>query len=337
MARVMESIFGLEKPKKILVESMLKNQLAHVYLFSGPEGIGKKKLALAIAQALLCPVDSLGCGNCPSCHRVEIGTHEGLLIVEPEFGHQIKIERSREILEFLSLKSITKNRVIIIDQAHLLNPQAANSLLKIIEEPPVGTFFFLITHNASLLLSTVRSRSRIIRFQALTNEELSQAANSLKEQEVPGWAITAARGSFKKIHQLTDPDEQSERVLSSQILQSFLFSENFLLEQEWRNTVKERSGYVKMIYYWLSFIRDAIFLKSGEGQLVLNQDLIQMLNKIQQFDKQWLLALMGDLIELETHQAINRDPQLVFEELWIRSQRGRLLTANMSTEDNQHA
>lgn len=312
MARLVDAVLGLEKQKQILYESLMRDQLAHVYLFSGPEGIGKKQLATAMAQSLLCSEKKDGCGQCPSCHRVEKLSHEGLLIIEPELGHVIKIEKSREILDFLSLKSLSKNRVIIIDHAHLLNPQAANSLLKIIEEPPVGTYFFLITHNASLVLSTIRSRSRTVRFQTLTTEQLK-----LKNPSAPEWALKAARGSFKKMNQLIDSEEISERAICAQYLDQFLFEPDFLLSNDWRSYVKEKTGFTKLIYYWLSIIRDAIYLKSDEQDSILNLDLLSSLKKMQKVEKLWLLEMMNQLISIETHQMINRDPQFVFEELWI--------------------
>ena len=104
------------------------------------EGIGKRQVAVAVAQQLLCSGRQEACGECSDCIRVKAGKHESVLL-QPD-GAQIKVEQSRSVIKFLSLKSNHSVRIVIIDDAHLMNSQAANSLLKILEEPPSGVYFF---------------------------------------------------------------------------------------------------------------------------------------------------------------------------------------------------
>lgn len=102
----------------------------------------------------------------------------GVLQVEPD-GTQIKIEQSRQILSFLSLTSISAARVVIVEEAQLFNPQAANALLKMVEEPPKNTFFLMLTPSITLLLPTLRSRLQLFRL-AFTRVELVEAEEELK-------------------------------------------------------------------------------------------------------------------------------------------------------------
>ena len=127
------------------------------------------------------------------------------MIVEPD-GPQIKIDQARSVLEKLSMRSLTENRVIILDQAQSLNPQAANSLLKMLEEPPAGTFFFMIAPTQSGLLPTLRSRSRVVQFHPLTYDQI------MTKDKSPSWMIKASAGSFEKLRLLQEPAEQQLRL-----------------------------------------------------------------------------------------------------------------------------
>ena len=169
---------------RLLIAGRL-HRLAPTLLFSGLAGIGKKLCAEALAQALICEraetpsSDDLevksemkrACGECGPCLRVAIGQSESILNIAPD-GASIKIEQVRSILEFCSLQKLGRAQVVIIDQAHLLNLQAANALLKSLEEPPEGTYFILVSANSAALLPTIRSRAQLIRFKPLSTSEL---------------------------------------------------------------------------------------------------------------------------------------------------------------------
>ena len=170
MARILDSVKGHEQVIATLEQSLLSERFPSTSIFSGPSGVGKKLAALGFVQALACEmrtiVSAKACGSCGPCLRVETRQSEALHVVEPS-GTQIKMEQAQEVLRFLNLQKLGRARAVIIDQAHLLNPQASNALLKSIEEPASGNYFFLITANPSALLPTIRSRSQVFRFAAL--------------------------------------------------------------------------------------------------------------------------------------------------------------------------
>lgn len=192
MARLLDFVLGHQEIIKKMVDSFEAGKPGQTFLFVGPSGIGKKHTAIGLAQALMCPQSKRGCGRCPSCFRVSQPNHphENLRIITPA-GAAIKMEQAKEVMEFLSLKSLGGNRVIIIDQAQTLNPQAANALLKTLEEPPEGTFFFLIAPSVAGIMPTIRSRSRIVQFKPLAMEDLA------KRVKAPTWALKSAGGSFE--------------------------------------------------------------------------------------------------------------------------------------------
>lgn len=163
MARVIDGLPGFQKIWERLVNQKFQGKLPHAMAFSGPAVAEKVDVAWAFAQLVLCEKDSPPCGSCGPCLRVEGRQSEGVLFIAPE-KNAIKLEAAHEILNFLSLQRVSSARVVIIDQAHLLNLQTANALLKVIEEPPPETYFLLVTSEFSLLLPTLRSRVQTIRF-----------------------------------------------------------------------------------------------------------------------------------------------------------------------------
>lgn len=154
---------------------MEQARLAHAYLFAGPDGLGKKLVALRFACMLNCPDRTEDEDwSCPVCRRIGEGKHPDVTLDEPERG-MIRIERIREMHRFFKYAPIEgAYRVAIIDDAHLMNRQAQNALLKTLEEPPSNRALILVTAKPARLLPTVRSRCQRISFQPLPLEPLAE-------------------------------------------------------------------------------------------------------------------------------------------------------------------
>ena len=153
-----------------LHNALKTERLAHAYLFVGPSGIGKKRTALALAQAVLCTENPTeGCDTCAACVSVMSGSHPDLTRVNPEEGKStIGIDQVRELQHFLGLKSARGNRKIaLVEEAHLLTLQAQSALLKMVEEPPGAALLMLLSVNAATLSRPLLSRCQQIRFAAL--------------------------------------------------------------------------------------------------------------------------------------------------------------------------
>ncbi|KKK56294.1 hypothetical protein LCGC14_3065970, partial [marine sediment metagenome] len=145
-----------------------KGRLAHAYLFYGPRGVGKSKTAHAFASTLNC---AQACGTCISCRGVQARTHPDFIYIEPQGAQGILLDQIKTLIKRVKLKAHAGNyRVIIIDEAHKLLPEAANALLKTLEEPPERVVFILVAHDMSRVLSTISSRCQRVRFGALGNE-----------------------------------------------------------------------------------------------------------------------------------------------------------------------
>ncbi len=153
---------------------------AHAYLFSGREGIGKKAAAVTFACSLNCPDPGHDQDrSCAVCRRIRSGNHPDFIVEQPEKG-MIRIERIRGLQSFFRYAPVEgRYRVIIFDDAHLMNRQAQNALLKTLEEPPPRRILILVSAKPSLLLPTVRSRCRDVRFGPIPAPQLA----SLLEQK----------------------------------------------------------------------------------------------------------------------------------------------------------
>lgn len=172
-------ILGQENAKRLLQSALRKETVSHAYLFTGPSGSGQMKTALMFAQAIFCTTHKDdACGECLECRKVEHGNHPDLTLLKPD-GTSIKIDQIRELQRVFSYRSEGVNpKVYIIDGADRMTVQAANSLLKFLEEPPAPAVGILISDNGSSLLPTIQSRTQRIPFSPLHPDIMLQALAS---------------------------------------------------------------------------------------------------------------------------------------------------------------
>ncbi len=175
-------IQGQDRAVQNLKQSLQRDKLHHAYLFSGPEGIGKKKTALELAKALNCdrPGPEGGCDQCPSCQKIQKGIHPDFIHLKPE-GVNIRIEQIRNLGQQLAYgPALGRFRLCLLDMASDLNEPAANAFLKTLEEPPPGTLFVLLVRDPGELLPTLVSRCMAIGFNPLS---LSLITEKLMEEK----------------------------------------------------------------------------------------------------------------------------------------------------------
>ncbi|MGH7961246.1 MAG: ATP-binding protein, partial [Candidatus Binatia bacterium] len=154
-----------------LQNALARDHLGHAYLFTGPAGVGKKRTALTLAQALLCSDNPHeGCRTCPACVSVIAGTHPDLLLVAPAVGKRdVSIDQIRDLQRLLGLRPVRGGKKIaLVEDAHLLNPAAQSALLKILEEPPGDALLVLLTVNSATLSRPLLSRCQQVQFSALS-------------------------------------------------------------------------------------------------------------------------------------------------------------------------
>jgi len=170
-------IIGHQRPMEILRLALDNGRLHHAYLFVGPDGIGKRTVALALAKAIHCrETKNDFCDRCRDCARIQAGNHPDVRLVQTlEDKKEISIKQVRELEKELNFRSFSgKRKIAIIDPATLLNASSQNALLKTLEEPPQNSMIVLIAPNAGALLPTLRSRCLRISFGPLARDEVAR-------------------------------------------------------------------------------------------------------------------------------------------------------------------
>jgi DNA polymerase-3 subunit delta' len=177
------TIIGHRRLVALLSRAIARDTLPPALLLAGPAGVGKRRVAMAVARAINCleprttsELERDACGKCASCRRIERGTHPDVIVIEPGDTGSIKIEAVRDVIDRASYRPFEgRRRVVIIDEADALVVPAQNALLKTLEEMPAASIFLLISSIPDALLPTVRSRCPRLRFGSLSPAEVAQA------------------------------------------------------------------------------------------------------------------------------------------------------------------
>jgi DNA polymerase-3 subunit delta' len=190
--RETKALFGHAGPERTLAEGLASGRMHHAWLLAGPQGIGKATLAYRFARAALAAPEerdvfglSLAVSDETSAARqVRALSHPGLLLIRrpydvkaKRFATGIPVDEVRRLRSFLAHRAVADGwRVVIVDEANELNVNAANALLKSLEEPPTRTVFLLVSSVPGRLVPTIRSRCRTLTLQPLDDEALRAAA-----------------------------------------------------------------------------------------------------------------------------------------------------------------
>lgn len=257
MAQIISQLVGhrnqWDQVKKIISSDLQSGS----FLFSGPEGIGKRKMAQALVQYFLCDMN-MGCGECGSCRRVENETHESLLLIDQD-ADIIKMDDVSKVKDFLRLKALGKFRFIIINNAHRLNIPASNALLKTLEEPPEGVYFILVSSRISGLLMTIKSRCRLIPFSILAEADLARAS------EMSGFSVSnfGTSGQLHLVAKSQDKEFKPIVGLACTILDLIAEGKFETLNDSQKTIVKSRDQFQDLITYLEIFVRDILLVQAG--------------------------------------------------------------------------
>ncbi|MFA6780246.1 MAG: DNA polymerase III subunit delta' [Paludibacteraceae bacterium] len=240
-------IDGQKRAIALLKAGFRTRRISHAYLFYGPQGVGKFKAALVFAQLLNCdsPVEEEPCGCCSPCRKIASGNHPDLEVIKPD-GASIKIEQMRVLQEKVYLKCYEgKFKVIMIDEAHLLTLEAANSLLKVLEEPPAETVFILLADDLNKLPVTIQSRCQPLPFAYL--EE------------------TAMQSLSKALGMAESDDYQQFRSKAEDVFVA-IKNEGYAQLFSWAEKLDQEKNLAEIILEWLLVLyRDRMVLLSTDG------------------------------------------------------------------------
>ena len=337
MAQLLNSICGHKFQLDKLLNAKKNKHLPHALLFSGPAGIGKKRVALALAQTLLCEKEYPACGKCDDCVNVELENSQHILFIQPD-GLYIKLESVRQISKFLSLQSFAPARIIIIDSADQMNLSSANSLLKILEEPPQDVYFILISSHLSALPVTIRSRVQTLRFLPLKPVELNaviemnQVAKKEKEKKRDKigkkkgketfsfssenqWMIRASHGSMDNLEKWQENKELREQAFD--LLKESIMGRGLCAFGALADLVKDRNQALFVCLFWQQILRDACFIKFSDDNII-HQDHKEILNILKEVPFETLDTFFQKAVQLEQDLKGYLDSPLSFDNLFIQ-------------------
>jgi len=256
----LRDVIGQEKAVNILLRTIQRGKIPSSYLFTGESGIGKKYTAINLAKAINClkdrnvlsgmrdemkaenssqiTYDALlmdCCDECSSCKKIEAGVHPDFLLTEPHAG-QIRIEEIRAIDETLSLKAFEGRwKVVIVDEAHMMNSFAANAFLKTLEEPPRESLLILISSKPDRLIETIRSRCSRVNFAPLSNDACKKAIETVISQKllVRSKKTTVKRQETELSGPSTPDSQLSTLVRLSMGRPGLAITEDLIEERKW--------------------------------------------------------------------------------------------------------
>jgi DNA polymerase III subunit delta' len=244
----MRSFLGNPRVVEVLRRAVEQDRLPHALIFAGPEGVGKATLAVLLAQTVNCPhaVGGDACGKCSTCQRIlavglarelectspagkarcgacrncktVAGQHTDVRIIQPEEKTTISVEQVRALIQEISYQPFEAAfRVAILDPADQMRPEAMNSLLKTLEEPPSRTIMVLVTTNPLVLPITIRSRSRLLRFGEIPQDQVERYLISTRKWD-PAEARLAAVFSDGSLGKALDFNAKQFREIRDQAL-----------------------------------------------------------------------------------------------------------------------
>jgi len=317
----------------VLNSSIAEERVSHAYLFTGPPGVGKSTLALNMARALLCEQPDKPCGNCEPCRKTMEGIHPDVRIVDlhyqarlreesPNEQNELRIDTIRSITQEASLKPFEgRRRVLLIPDAETMTSQAANALLKTLEEPPDHIVLLLTTADPRLLLPTIVSRCQVLGLRLvpikLIEEELQlrhgvDAARATLLARLSGgrigWAISAARDSSMLQHREDTLRELAALPRSGRIDR---------LDYAARLT-RNPSGIRETLELWLTWWRDLLLITGGSPETIGNVDAAEPLEQeAHRYDLRAIFMFLKAIRRTQRQLEMNADPRLALEVLML--------------------
>lgn len=316
------------KAEKLLKNAIKENMISHAYLFSGPNGTGKLAAANRFAKAIFCLAqkDGEACNSCHECRKFENGNQQDLHYITPE-GQSIKIDQIRQLQRDLSYRTTSSQRTVyIIEQAEKMTIQAANSLLKFLEEPTSPVVAILITSNVQAVLPTIRSRTMTVPFSPLRPKQMLEilleegATSTLARTAVhltsgiDGARSLLEKNGFAEIRSLVI---QLGKESVTKYTQAMVTAQQKLFKSEYADQI---TLVLQLLILWY---KDMTQFQAGRQDSIVFTDQLEWISAhaFTRSFSSWI-ACMEAVLEADKRIRANVAPQLAFEQLLVKLQEG---------------
>lgn len=310
-------------------------RLSHAYMFVGPRHVGKGTLALNLAQVINCAsvVDASPCGECSQCQRIAKGHHTDVRIVRAEEAKPgrpkqsgIGIDDVRIVSNQAQLKPYEGScRVFIFEDAETMNDEAANALLKTLEDPPPQTLFILLTSQEDQILTTISSRCQKVELLPMSRKGIATFLvtngymNEIDAEEIShfskgslGWALSTVENPLI-LERRTSELDRLVVLLDANIEQRFHAASDIA-----STYYRDRHEATEILNIWLSWWRDLMLLKEGSKDTIYNRDYIDSLKKWRPiFSSIQVTEFIAEIYKTQEALQYNINPRLTMETLML--------------------
>jgi len=321
------SVVGQEKPINHLIKTIRDEKISSSYIFNGKEGVGKKKIAIEFAKCINClnvKEKDQSCDKCSLCKKIDLNCCPDIKIIKPE-KDSLKIGQIREFRNEIYVKPFEcKKKVYIFENAEALTIEAANCLLKIIEEPPEYAIIILICSNIQSILPTILSRCQVIFFGELSTMEIEKILlknNNLSKNKI-NIISKIARGSIGNAYNMIDDHDfliRRDRLFNqlTKIVPGEIDIEMLNRVEKIFSEINEAKEIIEMIILWY---RDLLLLKVVNNQkYIVNEDWVKMLSeKAILYRKTMLIDILNYLLLAQEYLKRNANKNILLESLVIK-------------------
>ena len=317
----------------MLNSSLAEGRVSHAYLFTGLPGIGKSTLALNLAQALLCEAKDKPCGDCEPCRKTLKGIHPDVRLVDLRYQARIREEpeEAQKELGIDTIRSVTqeaglkpfeaRRKILVIPDAENMTTQAANALLKTLEEPPSHVVLVLTAADTRLLLPTIVSRCQVLAlrpvpFKIIEDELLLRHGVDAERGRLLarlgggriGWAIRASQDAS-----MLQRREDTLRELGALPRMGRLDRLEYA-----RRLGGKTDGIQETLELWLSWWRDLLLITGGSPDTISNVDVAASLEQeARRYDLRSVVQFVKAIHRTQRALEMNADPRLALEVLML--------------------
>ena len=317
-----DSIIGQERPIRFLTQMLKKKNIPHAMLFTGVDGIGKRTTAMALGMALNCsnPVGVSACGECPSCQKVISGAHPDMITIRPE-GVFIKIDQVRALSRQLRFAPLEGNwRVVIINDAQAMNLEASNAILKVLEEPPKGTFIILTASQTTDLLPTIVSRCQQVAFRPIPYEKVAEVLVELQglDRQTATTLAVSTKGSLGKALSVDGEKWTVWRARFVEQISSFSIRSIQPVFGFVAAIASDKDRLVDALDMIMTWFRDVLMCKVSPERIINKDFMTKIQNASQGRSVNELLEKVEAVYAAQTAISKNSNPRLALEVMMMR-------------------
>ena len=320
-----KDVIGHDLVVKSLKKACENHKMSHFYIFEGGQGLGKRSVARVFAKTLLCEKKGIEpCNNCNSCYKFDNRIHPDFKEVYPE-KDIIKKGQIEELIKFINSSPFeSEKKLIIIDEAHLMNKEAQNSLLKSLEEPPNYIHIILVSSDTKNLLPTIRSRGQKIRFYPIEGDKVADyLLNTLQvKKEHALFLSKLSNGSLGRAILLSESEDLFiRRDWILELIDGLIRKEGFRIFAAVDYFYSNKNFTEELLQILMLWFRDlAVYKMTKDINFVINRDKEEFLLKQSFMDFELINDIIEKIQETSLNIQMNVNFQLAIETMLLKIQ-----------------